>query len=620
MVTVNCSASDSLSGIDTTSYLLDGVPQSASFQVTTDLEHTVAYSATDNAGNISSGSLAVNLDLTDPTIDSFVINNGSATTHMITVRLDITASDALSGVANVRMSNNNVDWSAWQAFTQPLYWAIPAIDLHTFTVYIEVQDAAGNASTFASDDIYLELYPLAPHSASYRICADTINVAGSTGITSTSFTLTSSLGQPFSTGATGFTGTSFTSQVGFLGNLGGCLPITRPVFGYNIPRWVIASGGALRSSATYTVGDTLGEPIASGATTMSSASYLLSSGFWGNPSPSSPPPAATVTTITSDSPDPSEAGQTVTVQFTVTSGSGTPTGLVTVTDSLSAESCSATIATGQCNLLLPNPGSSTLTATYPGDSSYIGSSDTESHTVGVIGADTIGTYNPSTGNFLLRNTNDAGAADLNFLFAADITDGIPLSGDWDSDGVDTIGVFSPSLGEFRLRNSNDAGPADITLSHPKLIGTQPLVGDWDGDGTDTIGVYYPNGKVFLRNTNTIGQPDVNFKFGNGGLIPLAGDWDGDGVDTIGTFDPVAGEFQLRNSNSAGPADIILSHNILIGAAPIVGDWDGDGDDTVGIYVNGKVFMRNTNSIGQPDIKFDYGGAGLLPVTGDWDGL
>ncbi len=236
----------------------------------------------------------------------------------------------------------------------------------------------------------------------------------------------------------------------------------------------------------------------------------------------------------------------------------------------------------------------------------------------VPGVDSIGTFDPSNGNFLLRNTNDAGAADLDFLFAAEITDGIPLGGDWDGDYVDTIGVFSPSLGEFRLRNSNDAGAADITLQHNILKGGQPLVGDWDGDGVDTIGIFM-DGKVYMRNTNSIAKPDIAFNFGGAGDIPLAGDWDGDGIDTIGVFDPVAGEFQLRNSNSSGAADITLTHKILKGATPITGDWDGDGMDTVGIYIRGKVFMRNTNSIGKPDLKFNYGGAGLLPVTGDWDG-
>ncbi len=231
---------------------------------------------------------------------------------------------------------------------------------------------------------------------------------------------------------------------------------------------------------------------------------------------------------------------------------------------------------------------------------------------------TIGSYDPSSGQFQLRNTNDAGPADMDFIFAADITDGIPLSGDWDGDGIETIGVFSPLLGEFRLRNSNDAGPADITLYNKILKGGQPLVGDWNGDGVDTVGIFL-NGKIYMRNTNSIGQPDIKFKFGSAGLIPLAGDWDGDGIDTIGTFDPVAGEFQLRNSNSTGPADITITSHFLIGAIPLAGDWDGDGVDTIGIYVRGKVFLRNTNDFGGPDIKFNYGGPALLPVTGDWDG-
>ncbi len=234
------------------------------------------------------------------------------------------------------------------------------------------------------------------------------------------------------------------------------------------------------------------------------------------------------------------------------------------------------------------------------------------------GDDTIGTFDPATGNFLLRNTNDAGAADLDFLFAADITDGIPLGGDWDGDGADTIGVFSPSLGEFRLRNSNDAGVADITLQHNILKGEQPIVGDWNGDGTDTVGIFM-DGKVYMRNTNSIAKPDIAFNFGSAGDIPLAGDWNGDGIDTIGVFDPVAGEFQLRNSNSGGVADITIQHKALKNRTPLAGDWDGDGVDTLGIYVKGKVLLRNTNTIGPPDLKFNYGGAGLLPVTGDWDG-
>ncbi len=123
----------------------------------------------------------------------------------------------------------------------------------------------------------------------------------------------------------------------------------------------------------------------------------------------------------------------------------------------------------------------------------------------------------------------------------------------------------------------------------------------------------------MRNTNDLGGGDIKFAFGGAGIIPVIGDWDGDGVDTVGAFDPNAGEFQLRNTNSAGPADIILNHAFLVGGTPLAGDWDGDGVDTIGVYNNGQVSLRNTNTIGHPDINFDFGGPGLVPVSGDWDG-
>ncbi len=334
--------------------------------------------------------------------------------------------------------------------------------------------------------------------------------------------------------------------------------------------------------------------------------------------------ASTTTTITSISPASSYVDKDVTVNFDVTvnpPGSGTVTGTVTVTDDQSQAECSAPVAAKKCVITLPSAGARTLTATYSRNTIFFGSEDSAPYFVNSgpsPGADTIGVHDPATGNFKLRHTNDAGPPDLDFHFAEEVSGGIPLMGDWDGDGVDTIGVYSPLLGEFHLRNSNDAGPAHVILSHQKLKGGQPIVGDWDGDRADTFGIYL-DGFFYLRNQNTIGKPDLRFRFGEAGIIPLAGDWDGDGVDTIGAYSPHLGKFQLRNTNSAGPADITIQDNKFRNKTPLVGDWDGDGDDTLGIYMNGTVFLRNSNDFGEADLKFDYGGEGLLPVTGDGDG-
>ncbi|MDH5550503.1 MAG: Ig-like domain-containing protein, partial [Gemmatimonadota bacterium] len=89
--------------------------------------------------------------------------------------------------------------------------------------------------------------------------------------------------------------------------------------------------------------------------------------------------ANTTTTITTDDPDPSAVGEDVLVTYTVTSTGGTPTGDVTVSDGV--DSCTGTVAGGSCTLALTTAGSRTLTASYAGDGSFAGSSDTELHVV-----------------------------------------------------------------------------------------------------------------------------------------------------------------------------------------------------------------------------------------------
>jgi Big-like domain-containing protein len=95
-----------------------------------------------------------------------------------------------------------------------------------------------------------------------------------------------------------------------------------------------------------------------------------------------PPRTATTTSITADDPDPSAVGQAVTVRFDVTAVTGAPAGTVTVTAS-GGGSCTATVAQGACDLTPLSEGSRTLTAVYAGSESFAGSSDTESHIVGV---------------------------------------------------------------------------------------------------------------------------------------------------------------------------------------------------------------------------------------------
>ncbi|HKY05116.1 MAG TPA: M12 family metallo-peptidase, partial [Blastocatellia bacterium] len=188
--------------------------------------------------------------------------------------------------------------------------------------------------------------------------------------------------------------------------------------------------------------------------------------------------------------------------------------------------------------------------------------------------------------------------------------------------TDTIGLFRPAGNLFFLRNTNTMGFPDLILTFG-APGDLPVVGDWDGNGTTTIGLYRPSSSTFfLRNSNSIGFPDLIITFGAPGDLPIVGDWDGNGTTTIGLYRPSSSTFFLRNSNTFGFPEITISYGDGPGGdLPIAGDWDGNGTTTIGVYRPGAsvFFLRNSNSQGFPDSIIPFGAPGDLPIVGDWNG-
>jgi len=92
----------------------------------------------------------------------------------------------------------------------------------------------------------------------------------------------------------------------------------------------------------------------------------------------------------------------------------------------------------------------------------------------------------------------------------------------------------------------------------------------------TIGLYRPSGRTFyLRNSNTYGAPDLIITgWGAAGDLPVVGDWDGNGTTTIGVYRPSTNTFYLRNSNTYGAPDLIIAGWGAVGDLPVVGDWNG----------------------------------------------
>jgi len=166
------------------------------------------------------------------------------------------------------------------------------------------------------------------------------------------------------------------------------------------------------------------------------------------------------------------------------------------------------------------------------------------------------------------------------LFDGSFTPGLPIC---------PTGTAPPSQagvqsgGSWFLRTSNTTGNGNINFGYgnPRDI---PIVGDWTHSGATHPGVYRPDNQTFyLRTTNTTGNADLPpFPFGNPGDIPLVGDWTGKGYDSVGVYRPDNQTFYLHNTNAPGNADIAPFSYGNPRDVPLVGHWAGGRADTVGV--------------------------------------
>lgn len=235
----------------------------------------------------------------------------------------------------------------------------------------------------------------------------------------------------------------------------------------------------------------------------------------------------------------------------------------------------------------------------------------------------------------LRDSLTTGVATSTFDYGR--SGDLPVMGDWDGNGSDTVGVarFTESPGgsltyTWYLRNSNSGGSAtvasfvygDVRFVAVDQLGTIPVVGDWNGDGVDTVGVmlydFEVDGPIWwlLRNSNTAGPPDIVISYGRGRDTPVVGDWDGNGSDTVGVFRRPK-SWLLRNSNTSGVAQISFAYGSgQFLELPVVGDWDGNGTYTPAVLRNRPPdaesggfeiwLFRNSNSSGVADGQIVYG--------------
>lgn len=128
----------------------------------------------------------------------------------------------------------------------------------------------------------------------------------------------------------------------------------------------------------------------------------------------------------------------------------------------------------------------------------------------------------------------------------------------------------------------------------------------------------------LRSSLSAGAPSSTYDYGQGGDVPLMADWAASGVATSAAVRGVrhgpAGEtalvWHVRHVEGAGVPDLVFEFG-QAGDIPVVGDWDGDGVATPGVVRGNRWLLRNSNSTGPADLDFTFGEPGDVPVVGRW---
>src|SRR5205807_381473 len=89
----------------------------------------------------------------------------------------------------------------------------------------------------------------------------------------------------------------------------------------------------------------------------------------------------------------------------------------------------------------------------------------------------IGTVDPATETWYLRNEDSAGAPDAG-MFAFGAPGWTPVTGDWRGSGHTGIGAVDPATETWNLRNEVSAGAADAGTFLYGAPGWVPVTGNW----------------------------------------------------------------------------------------------------------------------------------------------
>jgi parallel beta-helix repeat protein len=161
---INLTAYDDISSVKATCYKINGASAISNVSAngqpginTEGANNTLEYWSIDGLSNEEKphhNLTDIKLDKTPPS-GSILINNGEAYTTSLPVTLNLSATDPLSGMAQMRFSSNGTSWSIWENYNTSKAWNLTSGD-GLKSVYVEYRDKAGAVSQPYSATIILD--------------------------------------------------------------------------------------------------------------------------------------------------------------------------------------------------------------------------------------------------------------------------------------------------------------------------------------------------------------------------------------------------------------------------------------------------------------------------------
>jgi hypothetical protein len=209
----------------------------------------------------------------------------------------------------------------------------------------------------------------------------------------------------------------------------------------------------------------------------------------------------------------------------------------------------------------------------------------------------------------------AGAALGNFVLSIGITKDRNVA-DFDRDNRADITVFRPSSGTFY---SLDSITDKFRAIRWGLNGDKPMLNDGHNDGKSDYLVFRPSNQTWYGMDGSDFTTSV-YKWGNATDIPfqisLYSQPSGSYFNTYAVFRPSTGTWWIPMGFGQ---DIVFQFG-LAGDIPMTFDYDGDGTDEIAVFrpSNGTWYLANPFT-GQFIDAVNFGQSGDVPTPADFDG-